>query len=51
MIGNTNREYLFKKNLSGEAREFYDRPWEEEPPEQQINWPVTERMLQPPPLS
>jgi len=51
VAGNMNREWFFKKNLSIEAREFYDKPWEMEEEPAQINWPVTERMLAPPPLS
>jgi hypothetical protein len=48
---NLNREWFNKKDLSVEAREFYDKPWEMEEEPDQINWPVTERMLAPPPLS
>lgn len=51
VTANLNKEWFFKKNLSVEAREFYDKPWEMEEEPAQINWPVTERMLQPPPLS
>jgi hypothetical protein len=52
VAGIQNREALGRMGkISPEAQEFYDQPYEEGTEQPQINFPVTDRMLQPPPLT